>query len=276
MTINCRGQLLSLSSPVVMGILNLTPDSFYDGGKLTGLDAALAQAEKHLSEGATILDIGGMSSRPGAEIIDPQEEQERVLPVVKVLVKQFPKALLSIDTLHSAVANACLHEGAHLINDISAARYNSDMAATVARHKAPIIIMHMQGMPATMQQNPHYNNVVTEVAAFLGERITALQQSGINDIIIDPGFGFGKTLQHNYTLLNNLHYFTHLHVPLLAGISRKGMLYRLLGTTADEALNATTVANTMALMNGANILRVHDVKPAMEAVKLFNAYSGLI
>lgn len=276
MTINCRGQLLSLSSPVVMGILNLTPDSFYDGGKLNGLDAALAQAEKHLNEGAAILDIGGMSSRPGAEIIDPQEEQERVLPVVKALVKQFPQAILSIDTLHSAVANACLHEGAHIINDISAGRYNSDMAATVAQHKAPIIIMHMQGMPATMQQNPHYHNVVTEVYAFLGERIATLKETGINDIIIDPGFGFGKTLQHNYALLNNLNYFRQLNTPLLAGISRKGMLYRLLGITADEALNATTVANTMALMNGANILRVHDVKPAVEAVKLFNACNAPI
>ena len=268
MTINVRGQLLDLSAPKVMGILNLTPDSFYDGGKLTTGNEVLAHAEKMLHEGADIVDIGGMSSRPGAEIISEEEELKRVLPHVQNIISKFPQAILSIDTIRAKVADECLKAGVHIINDISAGRFDEEMIPVVAKHKTPFIIMHMQGIPNNMQQNPHYENVTTEVLDFFAERITTCRKAGIGDLILDVGFGFGKTTEHNYTLLRNLKYFSTLNSPLLAGVSRKGMIYKTLGTTAEHALNGTTVANTIALINGANILRVHDVKEAKEAVKI--------
>ena len=215
-----------------------------------------------------------MSSRPGAHIISEHEELNRVLPHVKNIVKQFPRAILSIDTIHATVADECLQAGAHIINDISAARFDARMLPAVAAHRAPFIAMHMQGLPADMQQNPHYQNVTAELMDFFAERIEACTQAGITDVIIDPGFGFGKTLHHNYTLLRNLRYFTQLGVPVLAGISRKAMVYKTLGTHAADALNGTTAANTIALINGANLLRVHDVKQAREAVQIFAAYKG--
>ncbi len=273
MTINCRGHLMDFSRPKVMGILNITPDSFYDGGRLTDEEAVLKQAEKMLAGGADILDIGGMSSRPGAEIISAAEELGRVLPHVTNILARFPQAILSIDTVHASVAEACLKAGAHIINDISAGRIDAAMLTTVARHWAPYIIMHMQGLPNTMQQNPVYENVITEVMDFFAERINAGRQAGILDIVIDPGFGFGKTVEHNYTLLRNLGYFGNLGLPVLAGVSRKSMICKVLKVNPEHALNGTTAVNTIALLNGAHILRVHDVKEAVEVVKITEALS---
>lgn len=268
MTINIKGQLLNLSVPKVMGILNLTPDSFYDGGRYTHTETVLHQVEKMLQEGADLIDIGGMSSRPGAAVISAKEELERVLPPLKNILQQFPDTIISVDTIHASTAESCLLAGAHIINDISAGRHDTEMMATVGKHKAPIVLMHMQGMPANMQQNPHYANVNTEVMDFFAERIATCRLAGINDIIIDPGFGFGKNTTQNFSLLRNLAYFKQLGVPVLAGLSRKTMIYKTLSISSHEALNGTTAANTVALLNGANILRVHDVKEAKQAILL--------
>jgi dihydropteroate synthase len=268
MTINCRGQLLDLSIPKVMGILNVTPDSFYDGGKFTSEASVLEQAERMLKEGADILDIGGMSSRPGAKIIQEEEELNRVIPYVKTLVKRFSQAIISIDTIRSKVAKECLNEGAHIINDITAGRFDSEMLGIAAHHKAPFIIMHMKGLPVDMQLEPQYTNVTTELMDFFGERISACREAGITDTIIDVGFGFGKNLDHNYTLLRNLSYFAQLNQPILVGVSRKSMVCKLLGVKPVNALNGTTAVNTIALMKGAHLLRVHDVKEAKEAIKV--------
>lgn len=271
-SINCRGKLISLSSPLAMAILNITPDSFYDGGQNQSIEAMLRHVEKMLKDGATILDIGGMSTRPGAEIIPGEEELKRVIPAVEAITKAFPEAILSIDTLRASVADTALNAGAHIINDISAGLFDPNMLDTVAGHKAPYVLMHMQGEPATMQDNPVYKNVVSEVYDFLKARIDACTTAGINDIIIDPGFGFGKTVEHNYTLLRNLQYFAQLNTPILAGVSRKSMICKVLKVNPDKALTGTIAANTIALLNGANILRVHDVKEAMETIKIVAAY----
>lgn len=273
MTINCRGTLLSLTEPKVMGIINLTPDSFFDGGKYDTEAAVLRQVEQMLHDGADIIDIGGMSSRPGAPIIDVDEELERVLPHVESILQYFPNAIISIDTIHAKTAEETLQAGAHIINDISAGRYDGTMLATVAKYKAPYIIMHMQGMPTDMQQNPEYDNVLTEIVEFIREREQACKLAGITDVIIDPGFGFGKTVEHNYSLLRNLRSFEMFNLPILAGASRKSMICKVLSVNPDKALNGTTVVNTMALLNGANLLRVHDVKEAVEAVKIYKAYA---
>ncbi len=272
MTINIRGHLLDLSSPKVMGILNVTPDSFYDGGQLTDENSVLAQAEKMLAEGADILDLGGMSSRPGAEIITVEEELRRVVPQVTNILKRFPRAIISIDTIRAHVADECLKAGAHIINDISGGTFDAAMLPVVAGHKVPYIIMHMQGLPNSMQQNPVYENVTTEVMDFFAARIAACTKAGITDLVLDPGFGFGKTLEQNYTLLRNLPYFANLNLPLLAGVSRKSMICKVLHVNPAHALNGTTAANTIALLNGANLLRVHDVKEAVEAIKIVEAY----
>lgn len=269
MTINCNGQLIDLSIPKVMGILNITPDSFYDGGKYLKPEDVLEQVEKMLNEGADILDIGGMSSRPGAEIIPESEELKRVLPHIKNIKQRFPKAIISVDTIRAKVADECLKTGAHIVNDISAGRFDAEMISVVAKHKAPFVLMHMKGLPADMQKQPHYENVTTEVMDFFAERIAVCRRAGILDTIIDVGFGFGKNVEHNYTLLRNLKYFAQLNLPILAGVSRKSMICKVLGVNPENALNGTTVVNTMALMNGANILRVHDVKETKEAVSLF-------
>lgn len=269
MNLNVRGKLLDLSKPVVMGILNITPDSFYDGGSLADEKDVLNRVEKMLNEGAAIIDIGGMSSRPGAQIISEEEEWKRVVPNVMTIIKKFPQAILSIDTVNAKVAADSLDAGAHLINDISAGRLDAQMIPVVAKHKAPFIIMHMQGMPADMQKSPQYLNVTTEVMDFFAERINACRTAGILDLILDPGFGFGKTVAHNYTLLRNLKYFGQLNRPLLAGLSRKSMICKPLGVSPENALNGTTATNMIALINGAKILRVHDVKQAVECVKIY-------
>ena len=268
-TLNCRGHLLDLSAPVVMGILNVTPDSFYDGGFHSSTKAALKKAAQLLEEGATILDIGGMSSRPGAALISAEEELQRVLPVVETILNSFPQALISIDTVRSEVAKACLEAGAHIINDISGGKIDKDLISTVVKYRAPYILMHMQGKPSTMQQLPTYDNVVDEVLAFFIKKIAAFRKEGIKDIIIDPGFGFGKTIEHNYQLLRQLSDFQVIEAPILAGISRKSMIYKALGIQVKEALNGTSALHMVTLQQGAKILRVHDVKEAVEVVKLY-------
>lgn len=273
MTINCRGTLLNLDTPKIMGILNLTPDSFFDGGRHSDGNA-LQQVEQMLLDGADIIDIGGMSSRPGAAIISADDELQRVLPYVQSIVRHFPQATISIDTIHAKTAAETIQAGAHIINDISAGRYDADMLPTVAKHKVPYVIMHMQGMPADMQQNPQYNDVLIEVIEFMRERVAACVAAGITDVVIDPGFGFGKTVAHNYTLLRNLRNFDVFNLPILAGVSRKSMVCKVLGVNPNKALNGTTAANTLALLNGANLLRVHDVKEAVEAIKIYTAYKG--
>lgn len=270
MTINCKGKLLNLDSPIVMGILNVTPDSFYDGGNLSNEDKIIAKADQMLKEGATILDIGGYSSKPGAEEVSEKEEIERVVPAIKQIISQFPDSIISIDTFRSAVAREAVNAGASIINDISAGDLDTDMFATVRELQVPYCIMHMQGNPKTMQENPTYENVVTEVFFSLSKKVELLRKMGVNDILIDPGFGFGKTIEHNYEILNNLNHFSLMNLPILVGVSRKSMIYKVLQNTPTEALNGTTALNSFALTKGANILRVHDVKEAQETIYLFN------
>lgn len=270
MLLRCRDKTLDLTQAVVMGILNLTPDSFFDGGKFKGVEDILQQAEKMVFDGAAIIDIGGMSSRPGAEIISVEEELERVLPAVKLVVEKYPSILISVDTIRAEVAEQCLLFGAHIINDISAGRFDENMLATVAQHKAGFVLMHMQGLPQNMQLNPQYEDVVQEVSLFLEERIAFCRQAGIESIIIDPGFGFGKTVEQNYEMLKHLQQFHKIGVPILAGLSRKSMINKVLGISPKDALNGTTVLNTIALFRGAKILRVHDVKEARQAILLAN------
>lgn len=268
MTINCKGQLIDLSNPKVMGILNLTPDSFYDGGSHKDEASALIQVEKMLQEGATFIDIGAYSSRPNAEDISETEELERMLPTVERILKEFPDTLISIDTFRSKVAKHCIEAGACMINDISAGKLDGEMLKTVSDLHVPYIMMHMKGTPQTMQQLTNYNNLTKDVLFYFSERIAASRAFGQVDIIIDPGFGFAKTLEQNYQLLNQLELFKILELPLLAGFSRKSMVYKPLKLSSKEALNGTTILNTIALQKGASILRVHDVKEAMECVKL--------
>ncbi|GAB4261337.1 MAG: dihydropteroate synthase [Vicingaceae bacterium] len=269
-SINCKGNLLNLDEPKVMGILNLTPDSFFDGGTLKTEADIILRVENMLKAGADIIDIGGMSSRPGAKIISIAEEIKRVTPVISLLTRQFKNIIISVDTFRHEVAEKALHNGASIINDISGGKLDKKMLDFVAINKVPYILMHMQGTPETMQQNPHYKNVVLEVAQFFSTQLDYLYKHGANDIILDPGFGFGKTLAHNYSLLKHLSYFKQLFgLPLLAGVSRKSMINKVLNTSPKEALNGTTVLNTIALLNGADILRVHDVKEAKECVGFF-------
>lgn len=268
MTINCKGAPIDLSSPKIMGILNITPDSFYDGGNFTGEAQILAQTEKMLSEGATFIDVGAYSSRPGADDVSEEEELRRMMPVVGSLLKRFPDILLSIDTFRSKVAHECLQAGAAMINDISAGTLDAKMLPTVARSRVPYIMMHMRGNPKTMQQHTDYDNLVVDIIKYFSGRITDAKALGIADVIIDPGFGFSKTLEQNYDLLSKLELFKTLERPLLIGLSRKSMIYRLLKTDPQNALNGTTALNMAALLKGANILRVHDVKEALECVKL--------
>jgi dihydropteroate synthase len=267
-SINCNGTLIDLTAPKVMGILNCTPDSFFDGGKYNSATAIVNQVEKMLSEGATFIDIGAYSSRPGAKHISEEEELNRILPVIKLLVSEFPAIIISVDTFRSNVAEQCIQSGACMINDISAGDMDLNMFPMIAKLQVPYIMMHMQGTPQNMQQNPTYENVVTDVLYYFSKKIAELHNLGVNDIITDVGFGFGKTVSHNYELLKHLALFKNLEAPMLAGLSRKGMLYKPLGITAESALNATTAANTVALLNGASILRVHDVKEAVETVKI--------
>lgn len=267
-TINCNGKLIDLSAPKVMGILNITPDSFFDGGKYNDETTIINQVEKMLNDGAAFIDVGAYSSRPGAKHISENEELERILPVIKSLIREFPKILISVDTFRSKIAEQCVNNGAYIINDISAGTMDKDMFGTVAKLQVPYIMMHMQGTPQNMQSNPVYDDVVKEVLFYFSRKIAELRSLGINDIISDVGFGFGKTLTHNYQLLNHLELFKNLEIPLLVGLSRKSMLFKPLHINPDSALNATTSANTIAVLKGAHILRVHDVKEAVETIKI--------
>jgi dihydropteroate synthase len=270
--INCKGKLLSLDEPVVMGIINATPDSFYEGHLKLNTAEIVTLAGNMIQEGAAILDIGGLSTRPGSKPVSIQEETDRVLPVIEAIHHAYPEAVLSIDTYHSSVAKPAVIAGAGIINDISGGNLDNDMLQTAAILNVTYICMHMQGTPATMQQEPFYENVVREVLDFFIAKTEACTKIGIKDVIIDPGFGFGKTIEHNFQILKQLSVLSITNKPVLAGLSRKSSIYKTLGTTAAAALNGTTVLNTMALMNGASILRVHDVKEAVETIKLFNAY----
>jgi len=272
-TLNTRGKLMVLRVPKVMGIINITPDSFYQASRTQNTGDALAQAEKMLAEGADLLDIGAYSSRPGAADISVQEELDRLLPVVEAIVKNYPQAILSIDTFRSAVALAAIKAGAHIINDISGGQLDDEMFATVAKLQVPYIMMHMKGTPQSMVQQASYTDVLAEVFDYFAERYYRLREMGVHDVIIDPGFGFAKTHVHSYELLSRLQEFERLELPVLVGVSRKRMIYNLTGGTAADALNGTTVLNTIALSKGADILRVHDVKEAVEAVKLWQAVS---
>ena len=273
-TLNIQGKLIDLSKPKVMGVLNLTPDSFYSNSRLKSIDEALAKTEQFLKEGATFIDIGGYSTRPGADDISSDEELKRIIPIIENISQKLPEAIISIDTFRAKVAELGIKAGAHLINDISAGMLDEAMFETVAHLQVPYIMMHMQGTPKTMQQHPVYNNVVVEVVDFLANRLHLLRKLNVHDVIIDPGFGFGKTLAHNFELLNDLEDLQIIGLPMLVGFSRKGMVYKTLNTTAEEALNGTTVLNTIAIQKGAKILRVHDVKEAMECVKLVGYLVG--
>jgi len=273
-TLNAGGRLIDLSSPKVMGIINLTPDSFFAGSRKQGVAEALQQAEKMLDEGAAFLDLGAYSSRPGAEDISVQEETDRLLPVVEAIAERFPDAVLSIDTFRAKVAEAAISAGGHIINDISGGQLDDDMFATVSRLQVPYILMHMKGTPQNMVKQAHYEDVFAEVYDYFVDGYYRLKQLGVHDVIIDPGLGFAKKTEHSYALINRLQDFNLLQLPLLVGVSRKTMIYKPLGVTADEALNGTTVLNTIALTKGANILRVHDVKEAVEALKLWEMCGG--
>ena len=268
---NCNGRILDISNPLVMGILNITPDSFYSGSRLISTDDILHQAEKMLVEGATILDIGGMSSRPGAEIVSVEEELMRVIPAVRAIHQEFPRAIISIDTIRAEVARESVQHGAAMINDISAGNLDDQLLKTVAELDVPYILMHMKGKPKDMQAQINYENVQLEIIDFLIQKIGKLRQLGIKDIIIDLGFGFGKTVEQNYQLLKTMHQFKVLDLPILAGISRKSMIYKVLDTIPEKALNGTSALHMIALQQGANILRVHDVKEAVEVIKLHTA-----
>jgi dihydropteroate synthase len=271
-TLNCKGRILMVDKPLVMGILNITPDSFYPGSRYMGTDVVLQKAEQMLKDGAAFLDIGGQSTRPGSRESGPDEELARVIGPLEAIIRHFPEAILSIDTYHAKVAGEAVATGASIVNDISAGSMDGNMIATVAALHVPYVLMHMQGRPQTMQQDPQYENVTKEVLDFFIQKTHVLQKAGIVDIIIDPGFGFGKTINHNFQLLRDLSVFQMLDRPVLMGISRKSTIYKTLGLAVDEALNGTTVLNTVGLLNGANILRVHDVKEAVEAIRLIEAY----
>jgi len=269
-----KNQLLTFETPLIMGILNVTPDSFFDGGRFNNKIQAVNQINKMVNEGVDIIDIGGMSSRPGAEIINAQQEIDRVCPAIEYITTKHPNTLISIDTIHAQTAKIALNNGAGIVNDISAGNINPEIIEIAAQFQVPYILMHMQGQPNNMQNKPNYKNVVEEVADFFIQKIALLKSKGINDIIIDPGFGFGKSITHNYQLLKNLGSFKILNLPVLAGLSRKSMIYKPLQINPNEALNGTTALNMMALQNGANILRVHDIKQATQAVKLYELYNN--
>ena len=268
MFINCKGKLIDLSQPKVMGIINITPDSFYSGSRSNTEKEILKTAERMLKEGADFLDLGAYSSRPGADDIPVEEELKRMLPAVEAILKEYPEALLSIDTFRARVAEESIKAGAVMINDISAGNLDKNMLKIIAKYQVPYIMMHMKGTPQNMKDLNQYDDLLHEVLFYFSERIKAARELGINDIIIDPGFGFAKNIEQNYELLSKLELFQNLELPLLVGVSRKSMIWKKLNISADEALNGTTVLNTAALLKGANILRVHDVKEAMESIKL--------
>jgi dihydropteroate synthase len=273
-TWNCKGKLLVLDHPIVMGIINTTPDSFYSGSRINLIDEILFRAEKMINNGAAILDIGGQSTRPTSEQISAEEELKRVLPAIEAVHKNFPEHIISIDTFYSTVAKESVNAGASIVNDVSAGSMDDLLLPTVADLKVPYVLMHMLDKPQTMQQNPQYKNVTLEVFDFLQFKMAELTQLGIHDIIVDVGFGFGKTASHNFQLLRELSFFKQLKKPIMVGLSRKATIYKTLQVTPEEALNGTTVMHTLALVNGATILRVHDVKEAVQAVRLFMEYKN--
>ena len=266
---NCKGKLIDLSTPKVMGILNITPNSFYDGGKFTDQESIINQVDKMISDGATFIDIGAYSSKPNAEFVSEKEEIDRLLPVLNFILNKYPETIISIDTFRSEVAKVAIENGAAIINDISAGNLDNKMIEIIAKYNVPYIMMHMRGNPQTMQSLTNYENIVKEILFYFSEKIALTNSFGINDLIVDPGFGFAKTLEQNFEVLSKLELFQMLELPILAGISRKSMIYKTLETTAVNALNGTSILNTIALSKGAKILRVHDVKEAVECVKLF-------
>lgn len=274
LTWRLKDRLIEPRFPMVMGIINATPDSFHDASRTASTDVALRLAERMVSEGAGIIDIGGASSRPGSSEVPESEELRRVVPIVEAIARRFPDALLSIDTWRARVAHDAVNAGAGMVNDIGAGSLDEAMFSTVADLGVPYIAMHMQGTPGTMQQSPHYGDVAAEVTLFLSQRLNAAHNAGIADVILDPGFGFGKTTAHNFTLLKEVTRIKNLGAPVLVGLSRKRMINDVLGTKPEEALNGTTSLNTIALLNGADILRVHDVKEAVECVRLVSAWAS--
>ncbi len=267
-SVNIKGSIYNFKDPLIMGILNITPDSFYDGGRYEEAGSIFQQMKKMVNEGADIIDIGASSSRPGAAVISSKEEMARLSPALKMLKENFPETIISVDSYYSETAKAAADLGTDMINDISGGSLDPLMAETMAKLGLPYVMMHMQGNPQNMQQSPKYKNLIAEICYYFSEKIKAFEDAGVNDIILDPGFGFGKTLEHNYKLLAQLEEFLIFQKPILAGISRKSMIYKLLESTPEEALIGSTVANTLALTKGAHILRVHDVKAAKEASKI--------
>ena len=267
-TINCRGMLMDLSTPKIMGILNITPDSFFPGSRTTTVEGILKRTETMLAEGADFIDIGAYSSRPGATDISVTEERERLTPAIKAILKEFPQAILSADTFRAEVARAAIGEGAHIINDISGGELDAAMFSTVAELKVPYILMHMKGTPQNMKELTDYDHIFGEILLYFSSKMQRLKELGVKDVIIDPGFGFAKTIEQNFYLLNNFERFSLLGIPVLAGLSRKSMIWKTLGIKSEDALNGTSVLNTIALTKGADILRVHDVKAALETVQL--------
>ena len=270
MILNIKGDTLDLSSPKIMGVLNVTPDSFYDGGVYSNEKKILLQVEKMISDRADIIDIGGFSSKPGAKTISVKEEEKRVIPIIKLINNTFNKIIISVDTFRGEIAEKSLNEGASIINDISGGNLDKNIYQIANKYRVPYIMMHMKGVPANMQANPKYENINYEIIKDFSYKIDLAEKKGVCDIIIDPGFGFGKSIEHNYQILNNIKLYTVLKKPILVGISRKSMIYKLLKTDPSKALNGTTSLNTIALINGANILRVHDVKEAKEVIKLYS------
>ena len=271
MTINCKGKLVDLSSPKVMGILNLTPNSFFDGGKYNDEKAILTQVQKMLDQGATFIDVGAYSSKPNADFVSEEEELQRLIPVIELLVNTFPEILISVDTFRSKVAENAIKAGAVLINDISAGSLDENMMQTVAKFQVPYIMMHMKGTPNTMQSLAQYDDILQEIMFYFAEKIQLARSFGINDLIIDPGYGFAKITEQNFELMHKSEILKHLKLPILVGISRKSMIYKTLKNSAQEALNGSTALHAFALMKGASILRVHDVKEAVETIVLYEA-----
>lgn len=273
-TLNCRGELIDLSQPKVMGIINVTPDSFYAGSRQMDLKSVLKQAEKMLAEGATFLDVGGYSSRPGAEDVSLEEESQRVLPAIKTIANQFPKVFISVDTFRSSIAKQAVDLGACMVNDISGGELDKKMFSTIAELQVPYVLMHMRGTPQTMTQHTDYEDLIKDIMDYFHPKVYQLRLMGVKDCMVDVGFGFSKTVEQNFTLLNALDYFKMLEKPLLVGLSRKSMIWRTLKTDAEHALNGTTTLHTIALIKGASILRVHDVKEAVETIELVGKYNS--
>lgn len=273
LTLNCKGKIISLERPLVMGIINATPDSFFEGHLNGSNDSILKRVGQMITEGADIIDIGGQSTKPGSARVELEDEIKRVIPVIDLIHQHYPECIISVDTYYSKVAELAVESGASIVNDISAGNLDKDMIDIVGKLKVPYICMHMQGTPETMQKNPQYQNITKEVIDFFIEKIQQCKNANIQDIIIDPGFGFGKSIQHNFKLLREMETLKMLNRPILAGLSRKGMIYKSLNISANEALNGTSILNILALNNGASILRVHDVKEAKEAITLYQLYS---